>query len=135
MRRYARPPVPADELLSSATFGRRALRRGSPVPLYVQIRDCLVAAIQDGTLAPGDRIPSEPELVESFKVGRPTVRQALEVLRREGLVATHRGMGTFVVETEPEASLLGFDGFARRLEARGIELVSEVLRAEEVATP
>ena len=60
------------------------IRRDSPLPLYVQIRDRIVEAIGTGDLPPGAQVPSEPELVSAYGVGRPTVRQALALLRREG---------------------------------------------------
>lgn len=101
--------------------------RPGTTPLYVQIRDSLVAAIEDGSLRPGDKLPSEPELSATFRVGRPTVRQALALLRQEGWIATRRGAGTFVARADRSISLLGFDGLTRSLEARGLSTSDEVL--------
>lgn len=106
------------------------LRREAPIPLYVQIRDRLVAAIKDGSLAPGDRIPSEPELVRMFRVGRPTVRQAVAVLRQEGWVVTHRGLGTFAAGAPAEISLLSFDGLTQVVRAQGLSLRDMTLSSE-----
>lgn len=111
------------------------LRREAPIPLYVQIRDRLVAAIEHGDLAPGDRIPSEPELVKTFRVGRPTVRQAVALLRQEGWVVTHRGLGTFAAGPSAEISLLSFDGLTQVLRVQGLSLRDTTLSAETAEHP
>jgi GntR family transcriptional regulator len=103
------------------------LQRDGHVPLYVQIRDLFVAQIEDGRLKAEDQLPSEPELVARFNVGRPTVRQALGLLRQEGWVVTRRGAGTFVTSPRPRVSLMSFDGLTRALHARGFEVIDEVL--------
>ncbi len=97
------------------------LRRDSPLPLYVQIRDRIVEAIGTGDLPPGSQVPSEPELVAAYGVGRPTVRQALALLRRDGWVITRHGRGTFVASDRANVSLLDADGLVSS--ASGSELV------------
>ncbi|MEU2775727.1 GntR family transcriptional regulator [Streptomyces sp. NPDC007162] len=59
-------------------------------PLYWRIATRLLGELHDGTVPPGERLPSERELARHFEVSRETVRQALEVLRRSGLVSTDR---------------------------------------------
>ncbi|MGI5373111.1 GntR family transcriptional regulator [Streptomyces sp. CA-251387] len=59
-------------------------------PLYWRIATELLGELRDGTIPPGERLPGERQLAEHFGVSRETVRQALEVLRRSGLVATDR---------------------------------------------
>ncbi len=112
---------------ASARPAHGALQRDGHVPLYVQIRDLFVADIEAGRLEAGDQLPSEPELVARFGVGRPTVRQALGLLRQEGWVITRRGAGTFVTAPRPRVSLMSFDGLTRSLQARGFSVVDEVL--------
>lgn len=56
-----------------------------------QIAERLRSAMIDGSLAPGDRLPSEPELAEAFGVSRPTVREAMRILRGQGVLETSRG--------------------------------------------
>jgi GntR family transcriptional regulator len=70
----------------------------SPTPLYVQLADLLEAQIKAGKLAPGDRLPSEKQLVQEHGVARGTARRAVEVLRERGLVITIQARGTFVPE-------------------------------------
>ncbi|MFC3513645.1 GntR family transcriptional regulator [Amycolatopsis halotolerans] len=58
--------------------------------------------IASGQYAAGDQLPSERELVDTYGVSRPTVRDAVDVLRREGLVIAEHGRGVFV---RPPASI------------------------------
>jgi GntR family transcriptional regulator len=113
-------------LARTSTLGS-PLRRSPRRPLYLQIRDRIVTAVQQGTFPLGSQLPSEPELVTMFGVGRPTVRQALALLRQEGWVTTRRGLGTFVTEPVAEVSLLGFDGLTQSLQARGLSLKDVLL--------
>lgn len=59
-------------------------------PLYWRVATQLLDELHDGTVPPGERLPGERRLAEHFGVSRETVRQALEVLRRDGLLATDR---------------------------------------------
>jgi DNA-binding transcriptional ArsR family regulator len=59
-------------------------------PLYWRVATELLGELHDGTVPPGERLPGERRLAEHFGVSRETVRQALQVLRRRGLVATDR---------------------------------------------
>ena len=54
--------------------------------------------IQAGDFQPGDRIPSDSELVREFGVSRPTVAKALQELARRGLVKRKTGSGTYVLD-------------------------------------
>lgn len=70
----------------------------APYAPYMRVLDALSAEIKAGTYAPGERIPSDAELCERFKVARMTARRAVGVLRERGLVVTEWGKGTFVVD-------------------------------------
>lgn len=65
-------------------------------PVYRQLADLLRADIVAGTLAPGTTLASETRMAQDYGVGREAVRQAIAVLRGEGLVSTERGRGTWV---------------------------------------
>lgn len=67
-------------------------------PKYQRIADELRHRIRAGDYAAGDRMPAETDLTDQFKVSLPTVRQALSVLRAEGLIESRHGIGTFVKE-------------------------------------
>jgi len=69
------------------------------VKLADQLHDQLLDWIISGILKEGDKIPSENELCKSFKVSRPIVREAILKLQEEDLVATKKGIGTFVLDS------------------------------------
>jgi GntR family transcriptional regulator len=76
--------------------------RRSGVPAFRQVAADLREKITSGRLAPGERLPSERDLVENYGVSRPTVRDAVNMLRSEGLVTSEHGRGVFV---RPPASI------------------------------
>src|SRR4051812_40071936 len=82
-------------------------------PAYKQIADALRSSIEAGTLEPGAKLPSESQLVERFAVSQGTVRQALSLLRGQGLVVAEHGRGVFVRD-RPKIRRLAHDRFARR---------------------
>ncbi|TNC71326.1 phosphonate metabolism transcriptional regulator PhnF [Rubellimicrobium roseum] len=61
------------------------------------VAEALRGDLAAGRFRPGDRLPSESDLATRFGVHRHTVREALARLAREGLVATRRGAGSFVL--------------------------------------
>ncbi|GGW53932.1 GntR family transcriptional regulator [Streptomyces xantholiticus] len=63
---------------------------------YLSLADTLRKEINDGTRRPGDRLPTQNELVSRFGVSRATVNRAFEVLRNQGLIESRQGSGTFV---------------------------------------
>lgn len=75
------------------------MERGSGVALWRQIYEALRTEIFEGDIKPGDMLPTEKELSESFDVNRHTVRRAVQALSERGLVVTRQGAGTYVPET------------------------------------
>jgi GntR family transcriptional regulator len=98
-------------------------------PVFKQIADRLRASIESGELAPGAQLPSEQELIDAHGVARGTIRQAVNVLRGEGLVRTEHGRGTFVRD-RPPVRRLAHDRFARRHRERGRAAYLAELEAE-----
>ena len=72
-------------------------------PAYRVLADALRSRILSGDLRPGDRLPTESELCETYGLSRSTVREALRVLTSERLLVTRRGVqgGSFVATPEP----------------------------------
>jgi GntR family transcriptional regulator len=87
-------------------------------PVYKQIADALRTQIESGSLSPGERLPSEAALTQRFTVSQGTVRQALALLRGEGLVVAEHGRGVFV-RSRPKIRRLAHDRFARRHREEG----------------
>lgn len=69
--------------------------------MYLQLADLMRARIERGQWPQGHRLPSLEALMEEFGVARVTVRQAIDLLARDGLLSPQRGRGTFVTG-EPE---------------------------------
>ncbi|MYV48194.1 MULTISPECIES: winged helix-turn-helix domain-containing protein [unclassified Streptomyces] len=62
---------------------------------YLQIADEFKRKIRDGELAPGDKLPSEAELMTKHGVSRTVARQAISRLREDGYAISHQGKGSF----------------------------------------
>ncbi|MGX4642641.1 FadR/GntR family transcriptional regulator [Massilia sp. SYSU DXS3249] len=66
-------------------------------------------SIKAGQLKPGDKLPTESEIMRLLGVSRTVVREAISHLQAASLVETRHGIGTFVLEPPPPASTLGLD--------------------------
>jgi len=73
-----------------------------PRKIYEEIVDQLKELIISGQLKPGDRLPPEKHLVESFRVSRASIREALSALETMGLLEVRSGEGAYVKEIKPE---------------------------------
>lgn len=96
-----------------------ALNAESPVPLYHQLAASLTEEILAGKYPVGSRIPSEPELARRYAIGRPTVRQATDLLVRQRRVQRRRGSGTFVIEKPEQLDVLSLAGTMASLKKTG----------------
>jgi GntR family transcriptional regulator len=85
---------------------------------YQRIADELRAAITAGSIRPGDRVPSERELARRYGTTHMTVRQAVGLLKDEGLVITRQGLGSFV-QRRPPLRRIGSDRYARQYRLAG----------------
>jgi GntR family transcriptional regulator, histidine utilization repressor len=104
-----------------------------PQPLYVRVKDHILTNIRSGALAPGARVPSENELVESFGISRMTANRALRELTADGFLARVPGVGTFVRETTPaRSSLMELRNIAEEIAARGHTHQIRLAAREEV---
>lgn len=64
--------------------------------IYEQIVDQIGLLVAEGQLKPGDRLPSERELVERFQVSRASIREAISALEMMGLIEVRSGEGTYI---------------------------------------
>lgn len=98
-------------------------------PLYSQVEDAIAARIGDD-LHPGDRLPTEDELIRQFAVSRITVRHAVQNLVARGLIVTEQGRGTFVARARIEQPLTALTGFVEDMEAIGLGASARVVTSE-----
>lgn len=99
----------------------------SPIPIYRQLSDLLAAKIRRGEYRPGGRIPSEHQLAAAFGIGRPTARQAVDVLVRKGMLTRRRGSGTFVCEAQQEVDLFSLDGTTASFRRKGVTVETRTI--------
>jgi GntR family transcriptional regulator len=104
------------------------LNPASPVPLYRQLAELLSAEVRAGRLNPGDRVPSEPELSRSHGIGRPTVRQATDLLVQQGLIERKRGAGTFVRAQAKPVDFSSLAGTLSSFRSSGLDLKVRLLQ-------
>src|SRR5690625_6629609 len=96
--------------------------------MYDQLQRVLLRSIEDGTLQPGDMLPSEYQLCRLHDVSRTVVRQALGLLEHEGMIVRTKGKGTYVAPRKTSETLAGrLSGLHEEVTARG----GVVTRAEE----
>jgi GntR family transcriptional regulator len=69
--------------------------------LIERIKKDLLDRIIDGRFAPGERLPSEPELAEVLGVSRNSLREAIGLLENEGYLLKRKGVGTFITHSDP----------------------------------
>jgi GntR family transcriptional regulator len=107
-----------------------------PRPPYRQIADELRGAIHSGELSTGSQLPSERELVERYGTAAQTVREAVKVLKAEGLVIGRRGRGVFVRERPPLLLRLeATRSFLTQARSAGREAEAKLLGVEFVESP
>ena len=65
-------------------------------PRYILVKEEIERSIRDKELLPGDKLASEPLLAQKYHVSRSTLREALKMLQKEGLLISKNGVGTYV---------------------------------------
>ena len=110
------------------------LNVASPIPLYQQLAELLRRAMEVGQYPAKEKIPSEPELAQTYGIGRPTVRQATDMLVREGLLERRRGSGTYVLPKTKHIDLFSLSGTGLALEASDVVAQVEWLELPELVT-
>jgi GntR family transcriptional regulator len=90
------------------------------IPIYVQLRDQILALIGRGLLKPGTQMPTMRQVAVTLKIDLNTVQRAYAELEREGVLSKQRGVGTFVTDTvlPPRNSKKQAQEFAARIAAQ-----------------
>jgi GntR family transcriptional repressor for pyruvate dehydrogenase complex len=112
--------------LAKQSEGGSAFRPlGGPRGLAHEVVQRLTTEITSGKLAPGERMPTEQEMIAAFGVSRTVIREAVAALRSEGLVVTRQGIGTIVA-----------DGTRRpfRLDLDELRSIAEIVEVAELRT-
>lgn len=105
--------------------------RANPLPIYHQIMRDLERMIRETPLGSGELIPTEHELCARYGVSRMTVRQAVDVLVKQGLLVRQKGKGTYVGEGKLSQPLAALTSFTMDMRSRGLRPGSRVLACGE----
>ena len=108
------------------------LKRG-PIPLYYQLERTLRKRIQTREIDDGNPFPTERDLCDEYGVSRTTVRQALMMLEREGLLKREQGRGTFVTSRPLHDVPFRLYGYMDDLFLIGSKTTLELRRRESIA--
>lgn len=100
-------------------FTEQALAADVGAPPFQQVKNYLAQELARGTWLPGQRMPSESELMRRFAVSRMTVNRALRELQAEGLIQRVQGVGTFAAALHRVASTLSVHDLQEDIEGRG----------------
>jgi GntR family transcriptional repressor for pyruvate dehydrogenase complex len=114
--------------MSTARTEFEAVKRSK---LYEKVAQQITEMMRDGLLKPGDRLPPERELAETFQVSRSSLRDAIRVLEVMGLVTPRQGEGTIVCDVSAESLMSPLSSML--LHKR--ELVSELLDLRRMIEP
>ncbi len=79
------------------------IKKDSGEPLYIQIRNAIEDAVKKGNLKPGDQLPAVTTLAREIGVTHSTIRRAFEDLTAQGLIGSHVGRGTFILDPGKQA--------------------------------
>src|ERR1700677_4437599 len=77
------------------------------IPIYVQLREQILALIGRGLLEPGDRLATMRQGAVTLKIDLNTLQRAYAELERDGVLTKVRGVGTFVTQAPPQVRNAG----------------------------
>ncbi|MGH8847966.1 MAG: FadR/GntR family transcriptional regulator, partial [Polaromonas sp.] len=105
-------------------FHEEPPRTRRPRGLVGEIVENLAASIREGHLQPGEKLPTEAEIMARFDVSRTVVRESLSRLQASGLVETRHGIGTFVLQPQEAGNF--------RISAEDFATVADVIAVLEL---
>jgi len=97
------------------------------MPKYHQLANILRQQIDNGDFQSHDAIPSERLLEQHYKLSRPTIRQAIDLLGRQGYLYRVHGKGTFVSPPKLQKGMLELTSFSEDMRNRGLEPGQKIL--------
>ncbi len=104
------------------------------LPKYYQLADILREKIDDGEWEPRSAIPSERQLETLYDISRTTIREAIDMLVRQGYLYREQGRGTYVSPQKLQKAMLDLTSFSEDLLRRGIQ-PGQIIRSLEWVIP
>lgn len=105
------------------------INRQSKIPYYLQLYEILRGKINQGIWQPGDILPTELVLIQTYQLSRNTVRQVLEMLVNDGVIYRLRGKGTFVAHPSLKQITTRITSFTEDMHQRGFNPRTRVLES------
>lgn len=103
--------------------------------LAVQLRDRIADLIRDEGLKPGDKLPTEAQLTQRFKISRPALREALKLLEQDDVIYVEHGRGRFVSAlsaVQVDRPITVFESVTDMVRHYGYHTVNKVLSISDV---
>ena len=97
------------------------------IPKYYQLANILRQQIESGDFQPHDAILSERQLEQRYNLSRPTIRQAIDLLSRQGYLYRVHGKGTFVSPPKLQKGILELTSFSEDMRNRGLNPGQRIL--------
>lgn len=108
------------------------------MPLYIQLQDIIIKKIEEKQYLPGEAIPSERKMAETYGVNRMTVKRAVNKLVEQKYLYRKQGAGTFVAKRDNKkidmdyADETGNTGISAVFREKGIKIFNKVLGMGEI---
>lgn len=102
------------------------------MPLYLQVKELIKSTLIAREYKNGEKLPTEMELCQQYKVSRITVRKAVEELCHEGFLVKKQGKGTFVKQKKMQRKMEHLLSFTQACAGNGMEPSAIVLKREIV---
>jgi GntR family transcriptional regulator len=80
------------------------INSADPMPIYAQLEQGIRGLIARGKLAEGDQLPTVRQMAVELKINANTVAKVYAELERDGILASKRGVGTFITKPDPKES-------------------------------
>ena len=104
-------------------------------PKYYQLANILRSRISNGELKAYQPIPSERQLEEIYAVSRTTIRQAIDLLVRQGYLYREHGRGTFVSPQKLQKGISELTSFSEDMKRRGLTPGQRILEIGYIQAP
>ncbi|PWE55790.1 GntR family transcriptional regulator [Metarhizobium album] len=104
--------------------------------LVIQLRDRIADLIRTEGLQPGDKMPTEAQLTQRFKISRPALREALKLLEQDAVIYVEHGRGRFVSAlsaVQVDRPITVFESVTDMGRHCGYQMVNKVLSISEEA--
>src|SRR5699024_2353602 len=96
---------------------------------YLNIYNDIMDSIENKNIKPGEKLPSENELMEKYNVSRHTIRKSLDLLEGNGYIHKIKGMGTYVLDVDkldfPIVGIVTFKELTKSTRVRSNTLLHE----------